>query len=218
LGPLGEGSGKDPDPLLRYDQVDCVTFVETTMALSYARSADEVEPTLTRIRYGRAPTYDDRNHLMEAQWVPNNVAKGYVVDVTSKVGGKDVVKVSKTFTDATWASDQAKGLGVARDHQVRGTFSWPMIPLESFARHADAIPNGTLVLIVRKDSDDKITRVSHVGLIVREGGKTVVRHASSQRGHVINEPVSDFVERNAQMKSWPVEGFSLYEIQAPPAR
>ncbi len=36
LSPLGEGKGIDPDPLYRFDKFDCLTFVETVLAKSYA--------------------------------------------------------------------------------------------------------------------------------------------------------------------------------------
>ena len=44
--PLGEGAGHppDPDPLIRFDGVDCTTFVEQTMALARARSMSMSAP------------------------------------------------------------------------------------------------------------------------------------------------------------------------------
>src|SRR5690242_633503 len=35
--PLGEGEGFDADPTLRFDAVDCLTFVEETIALSLSQ-------------------------------------------------------------------------------------------------------------------------------------------------------------------------------------
>src|SRR5260370_23692250 len=75
--PLGEGQGKDADPLIRFDAVDCLTFVEETMAISFANEPREVEPILIDLRYAREVAFDDRNHLMEAQWLPHNLAKGF---------------------------------------------------------------------------------------------------------------------------------------------
>src|SRR5262245_14095612 len=46
LSPLGEGGGTDPDPYFRLDAVDCLTFVEETIAMSLAPSLDRVEPLL----------------------------------------------------------------------------------------------------------------------------------------------------------------------------
>src|SRR5207302_5609965 len=97
VSPLGEGKGHPPDqdPMIRYDQVDCLTFVETAIAMSVAKKAVEVEPLLQRIRYESEPAYQNRNHLMEVQWIPNNVKKGFLVDVTRKYGGDDVITVKK---------------------------------------------------------------------------------------------------------------------------
>ncbi len=41
LSPLGEGKGIDADPLYRFDKFDCLTFVETVLAKSYADFATE---------------------------------------------------------------------------------------------------------------------------------------------------------------------------------
>src|SRR5215211_1421494 len=59
--PLGEGAGVDPDAIIRFDAVDCLTFVEETLALSIARSPTQVVPILLHLRYGRGPLYEDRN-------------------------------------------------------------------------------------------------------------------------------------------------------------
>src|SRR5712692_3563301 len=53
VSPLGEGGGKDADPLIRFDAVDCLTFVEETMAISYAADPRGVEPILSELRYVR---------------------------------------------------------------------------------------------------------------------------------------------------------------------
>ncbi|MCL1785926.1 MAG: DUF1460 domain-containing protein, partial [Alphaproteobacteria bacterium] len=39
--PLGEGTGFDSDPVIREDAFDCVTFVETVMAMSAPGDATE---------------------------------------------------------------------------------------------------------------------------------------------------------------------------------
>ena len=185
LSPLGEGSGRDPDPKIRYDAVDCVTFVETAMALSLAPRPDTVEPVLQTIRYREKQVYEDRNHLMEAQWIPYNLKKGFIADVTRRYGGADAVAVSKTFSDETWSSPQGKGLFIPKDYRVQGQYSWEVIPLGKFSAKAKAIPSGTILLVVREDKPDVITRISHLGLLVQDNGRTMVRHASSlaKRSH-----------------------------------
>jgi hypothetical protein len=215
LSPLGEGSGRDPDPIIRYDAVDCVTFVETAMALSLAPKPDIVESLLQTIRYHEKQVYEDRNHLMEAQWIPYNLKKGFISDVTRRFGGADAVSVSKTFSEETWSSPQGQGLFIPKDYRVAGKYSWDVIPLRKFSAKAKAIPSGTILLVVREDKPDVITRISHLGLLVQDNGRTVVRHASSLQKEVIDEPLDSFVARNAKFEKWPVVGFALYAVQQP---
>ena len=108
VSPLGEGGGRDPDPLIRYDAVVCLTFVEETLALSLATSTEAVVPVLSSLRYQKEVAYEDRNHLMEAQWIPNNVAKGYLRDVTRIFGARAVVSTQKILTPASWRSSSSR--------------------------------------------------------------------------------------------------------------
>src|SRR5690606_26803622 len=76
VSPLGEGHGADADPRLRWDGVDCLTFVETAMAMARAESSDGLLPLLDDVRYAALPpTYQNRHHFAEAQWIPNNLRK-----------------------------------------------------------------------------------------------------------------------------------------------
>jgi hypothetical protein len=212
FNPLGEGQGKDPDPMIRFDEVDCLTFVETTMALSLAKAPQEVDPVLQRIRYRGSPAYEERNHLMEADWIPNNLAKGFIADVTREYGGADTVLASKTYTPETWASTSAKGLGLPEPHQAKGTFSVSMIPISKFKAKASAIPSGTIVVVVRKDGPDKVTRISHLGFLVHKKGGVYMRHAALGQKAVVDEPLDEFLARHSSFATWPVDGFSLYAV------
>jgi len=125
--PLGEGEGVDPDPRLRFDSVDCVTFVEETMALALARRPEEVLPLLDRIRYRDGiPGYAGRNHLMEAGWLPANTAAGFARDVTLALGGKDAVVAQKVLGQKAWEGEVARGLALPVSAHVTGTFASPL--------------------------------------------------------------------------------------------
>ncbi|MGC4117079.1 MAG: DUF1460 domain-containing protein [Myxococcales bacterium] len=102
--PLGEGTGTPPDedPRLRFDQLDCQTFLETVLALARAKSAAEVIPLLDDIRYLGSPAYAHRNHFFEGQWVPANTKKGFVRDATFTIAGRDAVAHVKVVTRERW--------------------------------------------------------------------------------------------------------------------
>ena len=212
VSPLGEGEGRDPDPLLRYDAVDCLTFVEETIALSLADSGDQVLPLLTEIRYGGAPSYENRNHLMEAEWIPSNEAKGFVRDVTALYGGADVVHTEKVLTRGSWTSLTARALALPKARHLVGRFPIDLLPLDKLEAHAPQIPTGTIFVVVREDSPWRITRMTHLGFVVQKRRGTFLRHASSAPAHrVIDEPLPHFLARNARYP-WKVDGVSLFEV------
>jgi hypothetical protein len=216
FSPLGEGKGKDPDPLIRFDLVDCLTYVEETIALAVARRPEEVEPALEAIRYQRQVDYADRNHLMEAQWLPSNVAKGFLKDVTAAHGGKDAQRVEKVVTRGTWQSPSSKELDLPEEKHLVGSFPLTIIPLDKVLAHAREVPAGTLMLVVREDRPGKVTRITHLGFVVHKGKRVFLRHASRNPfARVVDEDLESFLTRNARYEKWRVDGVSLYEVLAP---
>lgn len=214
VSPLGEGGGPDPDPTFRLDAVDCLTFVEQTLALSLARRDEDVARLLERIRYAQQPAYEDRNHLMEAQWLPNNMAKGFLVDVTRRYAGADVLEVKKVLTDASWQSKSSAELRLPPERQVKGSYTLNMIPLERVMAHARRLPSGTILVVLRDDLPFKATRVTHLGFVVQKGRRTYLRHAARNRW-VLDEDLETFVARNARYTKWKVTGVSLFEPRTP---
>ena len=176
--PLGEGEGQDPDPRLRLDRVDCLTFVETVMALAFSSSEEDVIHVLDSIRYRNRPDYAGRNHLMEAEWLPSNASKGMVRDITTQLGGQGVVQDAKVIGPEAWASTTARALALPPGARPTGRFPLSVLPVDQVAAHAARWPSGTLLLLVREDAPWRITRVSHLGFVVQRGGRTYLRHAT----------------------------------------
>lgn len=215
--PLGEGTGKDPDPLIRYDAVDCLTFVEETMAMVLAPTDAEVVSWLNRIRYMHdAPKYDERNHLMEAQWLPFNVKKGFLADVTKLYGGASVRRAPKVLSEETWKSKSGVALGLPADKQLTGNFGLDIIPVEEALEIVKKVPTGTVLVAVRADRAAMVTRVTHVGFVLQTPKGPVLRHASRTFTRVVDEPLASFMKRNLGYAKWTVEGVSLYAVRPEP--
>jgi Protein of unknown function (DUF1460) len=218
FSPLGEGEGVDPDPRLRFDSVDCVTFVEETMALALSRRPEEVLAVLDRIRYRDGiPGYAARNHLMEAGWLPANAAAGLARDVTLTLGGADAVVAQKVLLPEAWQGPVGRGLALPEGAHTTGTFAFGLLPLVHVRAHARGFPDGTLLLVVREDGPDRVTRVSHLGLIVQRGQVTYLRHATSVPPRaVVDEELGHFLARQGRGQ-WKVSGVSLWEVRDPRA-
>ena len=216
LSPLGEGSGHDPDPLIRFDAVDCVTMIEESIALSTAEPGNLVE-ALSALRYDGPPAWENRLHIMEAQWLPVNEQRGLLRDVTAQYGGDKTRKVKKVITAATWKEKGAVGLALPEAKQARGTFELDVIPSAFAAEALAKAPAGLLVVVVRADRPSLVTRVSHVGVLVQGPKGPLLRHASRSFKKVVEEPVSRYLTRNLDFAQWTIEGLALFEPTLPPA-
>jgi N-acetylmuramoyl-L-alanine amidase-like len=216
--PLGEGEGPDPDPRLRLDRVDCLTFVETVMALGLSDSVEDVVHVLDSIRYRGRPEYASRNHLMEAQWLPSNAAKGLVRDVTRLLGGEAARLDWKVLGEKAWASTTGKTLGLPAEARLTGRFPLSLLPVDQVLERAGSWPSGTLLLVVREDAAWRITRVSHLGFVVQRGGRTYLRHATrGWKDGVVDEELAHLLARHARYH-WKIEGVSLWEVRDPRPR
>lgn len=215
--PLGEQAGKDADPLIRYDAVDCLTLVETVMALSLSPDASSRLEWLNRIRYfGEGePAWVRRNHLMEAQWLPHNLSRGLLRDVTQRYGGRHTRSVTKVLTSKTWRQKAGAELALPEEVQPNGSFSLSIVPADAALAALRAAPSGLVVVVVRADRPAAITRVSHVGFLIQTSQGPVLRHASRSFKQVADEPLERYLHRNLDFAWWTIEGFSLYEIQEP---
>lgn len=217
LSPLGEGAGKDPDPLLRHDAVDCQTFVEQVMALALTPEPAALVPTLSAIRYGQVePSYNARHHVVEAQWIPANVAAGRLKDVARQYGGKATRTVRKRIDAKTWAEKSGRALGLPEAAQVTGEFTLDVIPAADAVAALAKAPSGLVLVVVRADRPWIVTRVSHMGLLVHGARGPLLRHASKSFKRVVDEPLERYLSRNLEHGAWTVEGLAVFEVTQPP--
>lgn len=223
--PLGEGDGPDPDPRFRLDAFDCMTLVETAIALGSASSLEEARAALDDVRYRGTAALASRNHEMLSQWIPANAAKGWIADAAPRIAGPLARLVEKEYTADSWAAVRSAGRavrGLPRSRLPIGRFGVHVVAPADVPAIAGRIPDGTIVLAVRADAPDRATRVTHAGLVVAApGGRRFVRHATSSRGvgRVIEEPLERFVRRQERaLPLWPLEGLAFLSIRANEAR
>jgi hypothetical protein len=217
--PLGEGTGRDPDPRFRLDAFDCMTFVETALALASASSLDEARCALDDLRYAGGPAFAARNHEVLSQWLPSNLEKGWIADATAPLAGSAKWFAAKEYTPASWRAVREAGRaipGVPRSRLPLGRFGATVVAPEAVLALAPRLADGALLFVVRADAPDRPTRVTHAGIVVRGArGEALVRHATSSRGigRVIEEPLARFLRRQARAyPRWPLEGYAIFAI------
>lgn len=224
LSPLGEGSGPDPDPRFRLDAFDCVTFVETALALGSAGSVAEAARLLDDVRYHGPPDFAHRSHYVEAQWLPSLVEKGWLAPATRRVAPELAVRAQKRLDPALWRAAERSGHllpDLPPAMRPMGTFALDLVPLARAREIAARLEPGLVLLVVREDRPDRPYRVTHMGLVVTDArGRRYLRHASDVPGvlRVRDEPLDAFLARNARQQGWKVAGVSLWTIRDATAR
>lgn len=220
--PLGEGpqSGPDPDPIMDLSRFDCVTYVEQVMALSWQGDLERASALLQRIRYtGGEIRYGARKHVMMAQWIPQNVAAGFVRDVTAEVADEAMRYAHLSIAASDFERGPGRRLRLAAADRPVGRFTVPIVPAARMAERLGRVPTGTIVTTIRARRPGVPYRASHVGVVVVVGAQRRFRHADARSGRVLDEPLLDFVERARRYRRWPVVGFHLLRIASkPPSR
>ena len=159
------------------DGFDCVTYIETVLALARAASVDEFVGWLRRIRYenGRIE-WARRNHYMTG-WIRNNVRAGIIKPVSTP--GIALLSRQRIL-------NVVSGLAVER-------IRVKCVPKRAVMRLAPVLHTADLLFFV---STRAHLDVFHAGIIVRDGERTQLRHASRSRGRVVEQELRDFIKEN----------------------
>lgn len=156
---------------------DCVTYIETVLALARASNVDDFIEWLRKIRYrqGRIQ-WECRNHYMTL-WLRNNIREGLMRPIS--MPAVRTVSRERILNGIT-------GL-VAQRTRVK------CVPKPAMRRLAPHLRSGDLIFFVstRKNLD-----VFHAGIIVRDGNSILMRHASRSQGAVVEQELSEFLKAN----------------------
>jgi cell wall-associated NlpC family hydrolase len=159
------------------DGFDCVTYIETVVALARASKVDDFTDGLRKIRYehGRIQ-WDRRNHYMSL-WVRNNLRNGIL---------KPVSMPAVPLLSRDRVLNVIPGLNPQRT-RIK------CVPKAAVARLERHLQTGDLIFFAstRRNLD-----VFHAGIIVRDGKKVLMRHASRSRGSVVEQELSEFLKAN----------------------
>ena len=204
-GPLGEGPGGrfDTDPLMDLTRVDCVTFVEQTIALAASKSYTEAHDLLQKIRYHDGKiAFESRNHFMISDWIAHN---RFCRDISNelKAGTASVTRTigRKKFFDAKKAPEFA-------DKAIDETATLAYVPSPAAALAEPNLPSPALILFIGKV--DWLFCL-HCALFIRdENGKGMLCQASSTEGKVVLREFTAPFEKTTRYL-----GFTAYAISDP---
>ena len=159
------------------DGFDCVTYLETIVALARASNVDDFVEWLRKIRYehGRI-RWERRNHYMSL-WIRNNVRNGIIRPVS--MAALPIVSRERVL-------NVVPGL-----HPQRTRVK--CVPKAAVSRFEPHLQSGDLIFFV---STRKHLDVFHAGIIVHDGKSMLMRHASRSGGRVVEQKLSEFLKAN----------------------
>jgi len=169
--PYGESTligGSDEAEVLVIDlaSMDCFTFIDYVEAMRLSSSFGDFRGHLTKVRYKRAViAYGTRRHFF-TDWRYTDRVK----DVTREIGARKAVRVARTLNRKADGSLILPGIP---ERERRITF----VPSTSVdASVMESLRTGDYVGIYTQAEG---LDVSHVGIVIRDGGRLLFRHASS---------------------------------------
>ena len=155
---------------------DCVTYIESVLALVYAGKTKGFSSILRRLRYSDGKVdWTRRNHYM-TQWLNNNARHGLI----GRFGLRSATNRKKRLLNVV------PGLPARRE-------SFSCIPKKNLAAVRPEIQTGDLIFFASTRSN---LDVFHCGILIRQGDELVLRHASRSQGRVVDQDLASFLKEN----------------------
>lgn len=210
LGKPYQTGAQDQD-LYNLKSFDCVTYVNSVLALYRSNNEREFQQQLLQLNYYDAdPLFEKRFHFMSVDWNLQNQQNNVVRDITETFSG--VKFASGDIDKPNWFLKQT-GKIPAGCQKVFARI--PYLPIQQALNNLDKIPHESIVEIVRPNWDlrEKIgtqLHVSHVGFAIREKNNLLFRHASSEAKCVTDIKLSDYLKHTLQSET--IKGIHIQKI------
>lgn len=181
----------DEQLVVNLRELDCVTFVENTLALSRCvklerTSFEEYRSQLRYIRYrgGNIDGYPSRLHYF-SDWIHDNEAKGIVRDVSKELGGEPYLKtvnfMSTHPSSYRQLTDRLFFDAITQTERQINSRSLYYVPKEKLRPATKGIQEGDIIGITTSVEG---LDVAHTGMAIRQDGVLKYLHAPLSDGVV----------------------------------
>jgi hypothetical protein len=190
--------------VLKLDGFDCVTLVESTMALartikdqSYSYGVFEDHIRSQRYRDGTMDGYCSRLHYF-SEWILDNEARGHVQNITRDIGGVRLEKgldfMSNHRDSYTQLADDSLYAGVVAMEEKLKDYQMYYVPQAQIGTVYNQLLPGDVIALA---TDIEGLDVAHTGLVFKhEDGSVGLLHASTANGVIVSPDLQAYVENN----------------------
>lgn len=190
--------------ICRLDGFDCVTFVETTLALARGVTKEDYSyDTFTRnvedLRYrnGNLDGYCSRLHYF-SDWIHDNELRGSLTNITRQLGGNryekriDFMSTHRTSYPRFATNDSLYQCILEAEKQLQEMYLY-YIPQENIRSIYDELQAGDIVATA---TSIKGLDVTHTGLVYDGGSGKGLLHASTSGGVKISPDLQSYIQNN----------------------
>jgi hypothetical protein len=171
------GGIETPEQLVvKLDAFDCVTYLETILALALSETAEQFEENLIRLRYKNGEvSWATRNHYM-VDWWRNNERQGLIKNMTA----------GKASNTKKRELNLIPGLPTKR-------VSFQVFTKRNLAQVKKLIKTGDFAFFgtTKKNLD-----VFHSGILIEDGKNLLLRHATRKLGAVVEQNFIAFLNEH----------------------
>lgn len=195
---------KEELPVINLRELDCVTFVENVLALSFLNEYNDQSITqfvenIVKLRYrnGQIEDYASRLHY-SSDWLYEMQRQHFLTDITQFAGGidfqPDLYFMSKNYDRYPPLKQDKKLLTKIKTIETEiNQRTYYYIPKNKVNEACSKIKDGDVILIT---TNIKGLDTSHLGFALKQDGATYLLHASSQGKKVMisRKPLQEYME------------------------
>ena len=190
--------------VIKLDGFDCVTFVESALALSrviqdqsynYTQFVEHMQSQ--RYRDGQMDGYCSRLHYF-SEWILDNGKRGAVKNITADIGGVRFEKQLNFMSNHRASYKQLENDSLFAElmkveQRLQGLVLY-YIPQDEISSAYANMKAGDIIALA---TDIGGLDVAHTGLVYKhENGNAGLLHASTARGVIVSPDLQEYVENN----------------------
>ena len=196
----------ETEPLVNFEQTNCMVYCEHVLALSVSDSWDNFFNNLQQIRYKNGIIgMRTRNHYTMADWLPEN--DWLLNDVTEKIGKENIKEMTRTISHINFFKN--KGISDLRYVKPDREIMIDYIPFSALKKVKENFKSGDILSLIFANKEGIFS--AHMVMIFNINGKKIIRESSLSKMTTFDTPFNEWVEKYLKSKNY--AGVSVMRVK-----
>lgn len=180
----------EPEPLVNFNETNCMVYCEHVLALSISDSWDNFFNNLQQIRYKDGIIgMRTRNHYTMGDWLPEN--SWLLDDVSDTVAGEFTKKVTRTISHKKFF--EGKGISDLRYVKPDRKMTINYVPKEDLDKVENNFKNGDVLALLFANKSNIFS--AHMLMVYKDNNNTIIRESSSSKMTTFDTPYLEWINK-----------------------